>query len=296
MTGWNGQGLPPAAMARLERAKNSELRTSLLSVPAAYGLETVGFDTVGEVMGCIVQQISYTGYAGNTTYWGSAGYPTQVMTSSSRFYGFGPFVTAMTHGWNTAMYRMQQEAAALGADGVVGVSLRQNHFDGNAREFVAMGTAVRARTTKQYTLPAPFTTDLPGTDFAKLLLSGWMPVALRIGFEVATRMDDYTTQAQTWTSMNTEVTGYTDLVQQARALARQRFDRAIREAKADGGIVSHMGLRIWETGEPRNHVAEATIRGTAIAAFGGKRAPQPPSPLTIMPVRSMSRSRKGRQR
>jgi uncharacterized protein YbjQ (UPF0145 family) len=290
MTSWDGRGLPPAAAARIERAKATRLSTSLLSVPAAYSVESVGFEPVGEVMGCIVERISYAGYGATAGYGygASPGYSTPVITSASRYYGYGPFVKAMTNGWNTAMRRMQQEAQGLGADGVVGVALTQNHLDGNTREFVAIGTAVRALTRRKYELAAPFTTDLSGADFAKLLLSGWMPVAVRIGYEVASRYDDYYTARQAGRSWqyrnNVEVSGYTQLVQKTREIAREKFARAIREAKADGGIVSHIGLQIWE-GES-SHTAEATIRGTAIAAFRRSNA-SAPTPLTMIPTRPM---------
>ena len=53
-TDWDGQGLPPAAMARMERGRSSAVRSSLLSVPGHVGVEACGFSVVGEVMGCIV--------------------------------------------------------------------------------------------------------------------------------------------------------------------------------------------------------------------------------------------------
>jgi len=299
MTSWTGQGLPPVAAARVDRFASSGLRTSLLSAAAAYSVESVGFEPIGEVMGCIVERISFAGYGGSGSYLGSpaAGYVAQVVTSDNRYYGFGPLVSAMTRGWNTAMSRLQLEATALGADGVVAISLTQNHLDHDTREFVAIGTAVRARTRHRHQLPAPFTTDLDGGDFAKLMLSGWVPVAVRIGYEVAVRADDYASQRQSgsrWTNTaNVEVSGYTELVERTRARARDRFATAIRQANADGGIVSGLSLRVWENGEA-SHAAEATIRGTAVAAFGRRGASSPPAPLTIMPTRpfrSMKRDR-----
>ena len=63
-TDWDGQGLPPAAMARMERGRSSAVRSSLLSVPGHVGVEACGFSVVGEVMGCIVETIGFTGWAG----------------------------------------------------------------------------------------------------------------------------------------------------------------------------------------------------------------------------------------
>jgi len=63
-TDWDGQGLPPAALARMERGRSSAVRSSLLSVPGHVGVEACGFSVVGEVMGCIVETIGFTGWAG----------------------------------------------------------------------------------------------------------------------------------------------------------------------------------------------------------------------------------------
>jgi uncharacterized protein YbjQ (UPF0145 family) len=288
MTMWDGRGLPPVARARVERFASSPLRTSLLSVPAAYSVRSVGFEPVGEVLGCIVQQISFAGYGGAA--WGTQYLPSQVITSANRYYGYGPLVNAMTNGWTTSIRRMREEAAALGADGVVGVSLTQSHLGEHAREFVAIGTAVRAQTQCPRPPTRPFTTELSGADFAKLLLSGWLPVSIAIGYEVATRADDYTTQQQTrsWSGQNVEVAGYTDLVSQARDRARAKFGQAVIATGAEGAVVSHLGVQLQISGEA-THIAEATIRGTAITAFGRSRT-QPAAPLTMIPTRSAKRA------
>jgi uncharacterized protein YbjQ (UPF0145 family) len=303
MTSWDGRGLPPVAAARVARFQSSPLRTSLLSVPASVGLDSAGFDPVGEVMGCIVQQISWVGYAGcgawtgpGASGWGAALDPRTmaVQPSTGSFYGYGPYVHAIETGYSTALGRMLMEASALGADGVVGVRLTDTHLDHarGTREFMAIGTAVRGRT--RIRPKVPFTTDLPGTDVAKLLMSGWAPVALQVALEVAIRHDDYATRNQArsrlFNTANVEVAGYTELVQHTRSLARDKLARAVGRVGADGGVVSDMRLRIWEI-EPSeghiDHAAEATIVGTAIAAFGplGTGRTAPPAPLTIMPTR-----------
>ena len=305
MTEWDGQGLPPVAAQRVQRFQDSHLRTSLLSVPASASLESVGFDTVGEVMGTIVERIGWAGYAG-CGMWGNQmgyGYNPRVATtvqsaSSSRFSGYGPYVKALTDGYGTALHRMLLEATALGADGIVGVRLTTTHMPNQAREFMALGTAVRARSR---TRPSrPFTTDLPGTDFAKLVLAGWIPVALQIGLEVAIRHDDWQTRQQAGSlfmnTQNIEVSGYTDLVHYTRGSARDKLGRLIASSGADGGIVSDMRLRVWEI-EPsenhRDHVAEAMITGTAIARFA-RHGPPSTSTLTIIPTRPNVRRKAGK--
>lgn len=301
MTSWDGRGLPPVAAARVARFASSSLRTSLLSVPASVSLDAVGFQPVGDVLGCIVEQISWAGYGGcglgnwgggwgANTGWGDPRASTVQSSADSRFFGYGPYVQAVEHGYSTALRRMLDEAAALGADGIVGVRLTESHLDHNAREFVALGTAVRGSGSVRP--HRPFTTDLAGPDVAKLLSGGWCPVELQVAIEVALRHDDWRTrnQAGMFFQGNVEVSGYTELVQQTRQLARNKLGRAIARSGAEGGVVSDMRLRIWEI-EPsdnhRDHVAEATIVGTSIIAFDRHRtaASAAARPLTIMPMR-----------
>src|SRR5581483_3134006 len=204
MAQWDGQGLPPVAAERIARFARSGLRTSLLTVPGATGVQTIGLDPVGEVMGCIVEHIGWSGFGGCGYVGGMLG-----------IVGFGPYVDALFHGYGTALRRMVDEASAMDADGVVGVRLSVSHLGNNNREFVALGTAVRARCQQRPS--RVFTTDLAGQDVAKLLRAGWVPCAAVYGISVAVRLDDWTTQRQaSWGAGNTEVSGYTELVWHVR--------------------------------------------------------------------------------
>jgi uncharacterized protein YbjQ (UPF0145 family) len=270
----------------------------------------VGLPPVGEVMGCIVEHIGWAGFGGcGWSGWGggfpgpmrmSGGIPgtfgggiagpwgrgTVTSGSGARYAGYAPYVDALYRGYDTAIARMVTEAQAMGADGVVGVRLSVNHLGQDNREFVALGTAVRSAGGQR--LARPFVTDLPGSDVAKLLHAGWVPVSIAIGISVAVRHDDYATRAQAnaW-GQNTEVSGYTELVAHVRADARRRFAEHAAGVGADGAIVSDMDLRIWER-EPsenhRDHVAESSVVGTTVARFHpGRRAPT--RALTILPLR-----------
>jgi uncharacterized protein YbjQ (UPF0145 family) len=291
VTEWDGQGLPPVAAARARRAAAGGPWTSLLSAPAAAGLRVAGFEPVGEVMGSIVQQIGWTGYGGCGSYGGYGGYglwTATTITSSAptRFAGFAPYVDALQRGYGTAMSRMTQEAAVIGADGVVGVDLTMSHLDAGAREFTALGTAVRA---PGGTRPRRvFSTHLPGQDVAKLVVAGWMPTDLVYGISVAIRHDDWQTRRESsWGAGNTEVSGYTELITHARADARRRFGKQVHESGADGAIVSSMDLQAWEI-EPsenhRDHIAEAIVFGTALLRFHADAA-APTRTLTFLPLR-----------
>jgi uncharacterized protein YbjQ (UPF0145 family) len=286
---WDGRGLPPVAAERVRRAAAGGPWTSLLTAPAAAGLEVAGFDPVGEVMGSIVQQIGWSGYRGCGVWGGGiGGWNATTVTSSTRqrFAGYGPYVDALNHGYETAMSRMLDEAATIGADGVVGVALTTDHLDGRAREFMALGTAVRARGVVRPR--RPFSTHLPGQDVAKLVTAGWMPTDLVFGISVAIRHDDWRTQRQaSWGAGNVEVSGYTELITHVRADARALFGRHVLAAGAEGAVVSSMDLRTWEI-EPaenhRDHVAEASVFGTALVRFHTGAA-APTRSLTYLPLR-----------
>jgi uncharacterized protein YbjQ (UPF0145 family) len=296
MPDWDGSGLPPAAEARMQRFASSGLKTSLLPVAGAAGVESVGLTPVGEVMGCMVQQIGWQGYGGCGYYgYGYSGYYNpNVVTSSDRqrFAGYRPYVDALYRGYRTALARLSTEASRMGADGIVGIRLSERHLTGNSREFVALGTAVRARSGPH--IDTPFRTDLAGQDVAKLMGAGWVPATIGIGISVAVRHDDGRTWMQSrWGAGNIEVTGYTELVNQVRADARERFQHSITSAGADGAIVSKMSLRIWSI-EPseghRDHVAESMVFGTTIARFHRGRL-APTSTLTYLPLRNKTESK-----
>ena len=296
-TEWNGQGLPPAAQARMERGRAGGPPASLFGVSGQAALEAVGFSVVGEVMGCIVQHIGFTGYGGCGYYGAGMGYgvgmggmgggigyqPSVRSSSGGGFAGFAPYVDALYHGYDTAVLRMLLECRDLHGDGVVGVRLEQRNLGQENREFIAYGTAVRSHGR---TRPANlFSTTLAAHDVAKLLHGGWAPAAITIGISLSIRHDDWTTiqQARTW-SGNSEVSGYTDLVNHVRNDARNQFSRRTAAYGADGAIMSGMTLDIWEI-EPgeghRDHVALSYVQGTAIARFH-RGAVAPTSSLKIL--------------
>jgi uncharacterized protein YbjQ (UPF0145 family) len=288
---WDGRGLPPVARARIARAAADGVRTSLLPANGLAGLEAAGFDMVGEVLGTIVMQISWTGFGGCGYYpmlgggWGF-GPGTVTSGSQSRWAGYAPYVDALKYGRNTALDRMVTEAAALGADGVVGVRFTDERLPDGKREFMALGTAVRSRGRER---PArPFVTDLGGLDVAKLLSAGWAPVGIAYGISVAIRHDDWRTQSQTgyWAG-NTEVSGYTELMTHVRADARREFAVLAARLGGDSALMSGMWHHVWdyEAGENhRDHVAECIITGNAIARFHSE-ARALTSSLSILPLR-----------
>ncbi|HJQ47458.1 MAG TPA: heavy metal-binding domain-containing protein [Amycolatopsis sp.] len=273
MAGTDGAWLPDVARQRLARFRESGLKTSLLPVAGAVGVESVGLRPVGEVMGCIVQNIGWTGGLG----YGMGGFAGSV--------SFRPYVNALYHGYDTALARMTTEAAGMNADGIVGVRLTRTGLGESGQEFMALGTAVRADSTRRPR--RPFTTDLPGQDLAKLMQAGWVPTRIAIGIAVESQFLDWQSRAQmSVMAGNSEVDAYTQLINRTRAESREKFGRHARDAGADGAIVASMGLRSWHQDAANAPLlcAEATVFGTTISRFHSD-GQQQPKPLTIMSLR-----------
>ena len=275
---WDGSGLPPVAAERVRRAGEVGLHTSLLSAPAALTLAEVGFEPVGDAMGCAVIQIAWRGAGCGTTY---AGMNTRTVVSgdNNRWSGSAPYTTALTTGWNSAFSRMQLEAAALGADGVVGVRMHRTQIDSGVFEFLAQGTAVRGRSRTRAV--RPFLTECDGPDLAKLLHAGWVPTGIAVGISVGVRHH----WAMAWGLGNVELVPYTDLVNRTRADAREQLLRRAAAIGGDAVTVSRTSLRVWdhEVGEGhRDDYAEAIFVGNVVARFGSRvRTPS----LSVLPLK-----------
>jgi uncharacterized protein YbjQ (UPF0145 family) len=271
-----------------------------MSVAGQTGLEGLGFEVVGEVMGCVVQHIGWTGWGGCGYYPGGGGpfgmqqsyAAPNVMSGAGGFAGFAPYVDALYSGYDKALVRMLTECQALGGDGVVGLRFTVRSLGEENREFLCYGTAVRAKSSSR---PKNlFSTDLPGQDLAKLLHGGWAAVGYVVGIAIAIRHDDWATRQQaSMMGGNAEVSGYTDLVNFVRSDARKQFRSRVVAYGAEGSISSNIDLSIWEreAGENhRDHVALATMSGTAIARFHKSEYAQTDS-LKILPLGGPRRRR-----
>jgi uncharacterized protein YbjQ (UPF0145 family) len=291
-SGHPGQGLPSAAEARMAEIRRSGTWGSALSADEFTAIKAVGFEPVGQVLGAAVYNIGYTGgFACPGAWAGYGGYatPYQSVTSVSgtgSMGSFGPMVQMLYTARRQAIGRMTAECQELGGHGVVGVLLTIGAFPAGGLEFKAIGTAVRA--PGGVPLKRPFTSDLSGQDFAKLIMAGWVPAGLALGISIGARHDDWLTINQTrWGSGNSEVSGYTDLVNQARHDARNQMDRDVTKHGADGVVVKTTDLRIRERECPmqehrRDHIAEVTIIGTAIVQFDRRRADRGERSLAIL--------------
>src|SRR6202167_6120056 len=254
-------------------------------------IRSVGFEPVGQVLGAAVYNIGYTGGYNCPGAWGSFGYgiPARTVTQvSSRggFGSFGPLVQAMYQARHKAIDRMVAECAELGGHGVVGVRLTIGSFPAGGLEFKAIGTAVHAPGAPP--LKRPFTSDLSGQDFAKLVHSGWMPAGLALATAIWARHDAWRTVGQTRGSAgNSEVGGWTELVNDARHDARVQLAADVKRIGAEGVVIAEMTMRVRERECPaqeggHDHVVERVNTGTAIVRLRNHKERATPPPLAIM--------------
>jgi uncharacterized protein YbjQ (UPF0145 family) len=294
--------LPAVAEARMAEIRRSGTWGSALTSDEFAVIRSVGFEPVGQVLGAAVYNVGYTGGYNCPGAWGYGyGYggviPARTTTQVSSRGGFGsfaPLVQTMYDARHKALDRMTTECAELGGHGVVGVRLTIGSFPAGGLEFKAIGTAIRApgvppvsAWSKGRGHKQPFTSDLSGQDFGKLIMKGWAPAGLVLGISIGSRHDDWLTVGQTrWGSGNAEVVGYTELVNDARHDARRQLERDVTRLGAEGVVIATMEMNVRERECPvqegrRDHIVEATIIGTAITRFTDEQRHSRPT-LAVM--------------
>lgn len=266
--------LPQAAGDRPTPTRGGGAWGSTLSTDEFAAVCGAGFEPVGQVFGACVYNIGYTGAFGCAGGWSSGDTgPVRALTRVSGEGGLGvrSLVEAMYEARRKAIDRMTAECAALGGHGVVAVSLTSGEFLSGGLEFQAMGTAVRG--AGAFAPPHPFSSDLSGQDFAKLIHAGWVPAGVALGISLGARHDDQQTYSTTARgARNAEVDGYAELVTMTRHDARVQLAADVARIGADGVVVSSIDLRVHDRECPspagsRDHFAEVTVIGTAIAQF-----------------------------
>jgi len=255
--------LEPVASERLSHA--GKIFTSDLSVNEFALLHGAGFEPIELVMGVSVYHVGYqfTGI--------KQAMEMQVLTEAT-----------YRARWN-AMSRMQAEADALQADGVVGVRLewRQQGTEADHLEFIAVGTAVR-HTGEPGRFRRPngqaFTSHLSGQDMVTLLKSGFAPVAFVMGncvFHVPVQG-----LRQTFSQMgrNAEMPQWTQGNYQARELAMSRMQAEAERDSAIGvtGVAFQIHNYAWG-----HHTVEFYAAGTAVRRTGSAETI---SPQFVLPM------------
>jgi uncharacterized protein YbjQ (UPF0145 family) len=249
--------LPEAARRRLEDLKErsesgNRMATTDFSVDEFLLVKSLGFEPVGMVVGTSVYHVGY-----QRGYW-NQNMEMQVLTG------------AMYNARELAMSRMEAEAEALGASGVVGVRLeiRFLAWGEHIGEFIAVGTAVRQKDGQDWRADGgvPFTSDLSGQAFYKLLTAGYRPLGLVLGNCVYHVAHQSFGQLLRQAGMNTEVTVFTQAMYEARELAMSRMQAEAERMKATTVVETRLEVatHVWEY-----HVMEFLSIGTAVRPITG---------------------------
>jgi uncharacterized protein YbjQ (UPF0145 family) len=216
-------GVPEDALRRLAEMRPGAagaLFTSDLSVNEFLLVREAGFHPVGLVLGSSIYHVGI-----QARRWGQ----NQELDTLSQ---------AMYHARELAMTRMEAEAAALGADGIVGVRLEIEfkEFGNDLAEFIAIGTAVTADTPGNYrnVHGQPFTSDLSGQDFWTLIQAGYAPLGMVMGTCVYHIAHQRSLSALGNIGRNVEITQFTEALYDARELAMSRMQAEAEVLKAEG--------------------------------------------------------------
>jgi uncharacterized protein YbjQ (UPF0145 family) len=296
--------LPAAARARIASQRESGVAGSLLSAPAAAAIGGAGLAAAGEVFGCVAMNVGWTGSMGcgaySSGFSGNLGFATGwtspvLTTEGSGASAFGPYVTAYETAWHDAVHRMLLEAAALGAEGVVGVTVTRTHLSGSAWEFAALGTAVRV-TDRSLVGHDPqrrvWAADISAEDVAAAIHSGRRPAGIAFGLAVSTKHEDQQLRIQRSSWSNTEVTGLTEVLHASRDAARNRVTASANRLGGGTLVVTALRTREFDTPCGDREIdlhAETVLQGTVLvpgplAAFRTADRPGTAAVLSVLPV------------
>jgi uncharacterized protein YbjQ (UPF0145 family) len=265
MTDLQDAALPEAAMRRLAELgdRQGAIFTSDLSVNEFLLVKEAGFHPVGLVLGSSIYHVGL-----QVGRWSK----NQELTTLTQ---------ALYHARELAMSRMVAEAAALGADGIVGVrlTLEQKEFGSNVTEFIAIGTAVKAEGSRTQTqwrtrTGSPFTSDLNGQDFWTLLQSGHAPLGLVLGTCVYHIAHRGLGNVMATAGQNAELPQYTQALYEARELAMGRMQAEAEKLGAEGivGVVLDSHNHTWG-----GHTTEFLAIGTAVRPYAVDHVIAPPT-------------------
>jgi uncharacterized protein YbjQ (UPF0145 family) len=216
-------GIPEDAMRRLAEMRPGApgaLFTSDLTVNEFLLVREAGFRPVGLVLGSSIYHVGL-----QARRWGQ----NMELERLSQ---------AMYHARELAMSRMEAEADALGADGIVGVRLEIEfkEFGNDLAEFVAVGTAVTSEAGGKWRNDEdkPFTSDLSGQDFWTLIQAGYAPLGMVMGSCVYHIAHQRSFSAMANVGRNVEITQFTEALYDARELAMSRMQAEAEELHAEG--------------------------------------------------------------
>jgi len=249
-------GVPQDAIRRLAELTPGHpgaIFTSDLSVNEFLLVREVGFRPLGLVLGSSIYHVGL-----QVARWGKS----QELDVLSQ---------AMYHARELAMTRMEAEAQALGADGVVGVRLEveMKEFGADIAEFIAVGTAVKGEpgaggggvTDWRNNKGLPFTSDLSGQDFWTLIRAGYAPLGMVMGTCVYHIAHQRIGAKMANIGRNVEIEQFTQALYDARELAMSRMQAEAEALHAEGivGVQLRQHSHTWGS-----HTTEFFAIGTAV--------------------------------
>jgi uncharacterized protein YbjQ (UPF0145 family) len=247
-------GVPEDAMRRLAQMRPGQptsLFTSDLSVNEFLLVREAGFRPLGLVLGSSIYHVGIQ------------------LGRWSRNQELEQLSQAMYHARELAMTRMEAEADALGADGIVGVRLaiEFKEFGADLAEFIAIGTAVKGDepppggTSWRNNQNQPFTSDLSGQDFWTLIQAGYAPLGMTMGTCVYHVAHQKFWQVIGNVGQNVEIPQYTEALYDARELAMSRMQAEAEQLGAEGIVGVQMLSQSHRWG---GHTTEFFAIGTAV--------------------------------
>jgi uncharacterized protein YbjQ (UPF0145 family) len=277
-----GGGIPTMAQQRLAEIRNADpehrVFSSDLSPDEAALLRRNGYRPLGLVSGSAMYHVG--------TVYASA-------------YGDCE-VTALSDAYNEAtrlaVTRMQQEAVAVGAHGVVGVRLDivRREWSAKSIEVQLLGTAVAGPEPSTGT---PWLSDLSGQEWFALHRAGYDPAGLVFGhcawFILTTQLDE-------WTEMsfsNQELVHFSDALRQCRNRANGLVQAMARQQHAVGVVGVHLSRRLEEirlSGFGGNPAFEREHHNLTLSLIGTAIRLRPDAPKTIRATGNVLSLRDGR--
>jgi uncharacterized protein YbjQ (UPF0145 family) len=250
----SAEGVPADAMRRLSEltpGRAGSIFTSDLSVNEFLLVREAGFKPIGLVLGSSIYHVGI-----QLGRWGK----NQELSTLSQ---------AMYHARELAMTRMEAEAAALGADGIVGVRLtvEAREFGKDVAEFIAIGTAVKGDTpppgggTWRNAKGQPFTSDLSGQDFWTLIRAGYAPLGMVMGTCVYHIAHQKMGAVMSNMGRNVEIEQFTQALYDARELAMARMQAEAEALHAEGVVGVQLNAHNHRWG---GHTTEFFSIGTAV--------------------------------
>ena len=217
------------------------------------------FDPIGVVMGAGTFQIWRP-----TSCWGvgvkRAGEPLVYVS----------YEHALRDAWETVVARLEAEAVAAGAHGVLGVTVSQSWMGdgGSMLQVQLIGTAVRLH--DRPALPRPFLSTLSMDDFLKLLIGGWVPCGITWAVSaVHVHGNDASPVMQGAVWSNTEMDVPTAAVLLSRSLLEEQARANLARCRGEGavGVVLELQRRPQACGGNDGVLIDGLMLGTGVVRY-----------------------------